>query len=255
MADQTHKHIIKELHKFCELYNIESLFVAGDYCRNFFLNPEKDPDTLEIISAFPDQSMELGSLFATEFLHEQPTVNTRTQTISIKPMGVTIEFQGKSKQSYMQHEEVLIWMRSQQLDDVPLMNNLYGRDFTLNTIVYSIQHDKFLDPTKQASVDLESKNIKSILPAELLIKYSPVSIFQAIKLSMIHDLHIDAELRTEMKNKGNILLNALSIDRILKEIVGILTIDGPEGLKVLQDYSLDKFLLHQDIKKYVNTGN
>jgi len=113
----------------------------------------------------------------------------------------------------------------------------------------------FLTLTGQAIEGFHRKIIKSILPAKMLIKYNPLAILRAIRFAMIYDFHIDAPLRLAMCGQSDQLKKYLSDDRILREIVRILRINGPEGLKMLKKFELDGLLLHPEIKEYLSLTN
>lgn len=247
--------VVSKLKYFTQIYGIESIFIVGGYCRDHVLGRPENISDIDVASAFHNQAMQLGGLFASEVLNLVPTFYHRTGTAAVNYSNETdsirVEFQGNSTNSYMYNQEVRDWLRSKNIEDVPLLNNLYGRDFTINTIIYSLIKDGFYDITQKASNDIERKVIRSILPPEMLIKYNPLSILRAIRFSLTYDFHIESELSSVMKGKQQLLKSQLSENRILKEIIKILKINSEEGLKLLRKYEIDSFLLNPEIKRYL----
>ena len=247
--------VIAKLVHFTRLYAIGSLFVVGGFAREFFMNKLWRINDIDVASAFEDEAMQLGGLFASEELKVLPKVYQRSGAAMVmyqsKFGDIKVEFQGKSINSYMHNQEVRIWMHQNNIPDIPLMNNIYGRDFTINALIFSLHNEKLYDPTKRAINGLERKRIIPLLPAKMLIKYNPLAILRAIRFALTYDFHIDPSLRTEMKSGYDDLVKSLSKDRIIKEVVRILKIKPVEGLEMLKKYNLDQILLDPEIKQYL----
>ncbi len=246
---------IAHLRHFCKLYGIPSLFVVGGFCRALYFNKRWEVNDIDVASAFHDQAVQLGGLFASEVLNTIPKFSRRHGTASVEYRGDTgaikIEFQGKSTNSYMFNEEVKNWMHEHQIEDVPMMNNIYGRDFTMNSLIMSLSDGKVHDLTGRATKDLERKLIVPLLPAEMLVKYSPVSILRAIRFAIRYDFYIDSDLRKAMKNNLQSLVDTISQERIVKEIVRILKLDSAKGLEMLKRFGLDQILMDSELREYV----
>jgi tRNA nucleotidyltransferase/poly(A) polymerase len=247
---------VKRLEYFAHLYGLDSLFVAGGYCRSLYLGDLNAVQDIDVASAYADQAVQFGGIFASEVLRSTPQFYERTGTALVVYKNdsgeeINIEFQGKSTQGYMQNEDVKAWLHTQSIPDVPLMNNIYGRDFTINAMIYSLQTKQLYDPTEFAVRDFNRQRIVSLLPAEILIKYNPLAITRAIRFSLVLGFRIDEELRAAMKAGAERLLDSFSHDRILKELVRILEVNSAEGLELIKRYNLDRVLLDPSIKQYV----
>lgn len=250
--------VVEKLRYFTRLYGINSLFIAGGYCRAVFLNRMWDLNDIDVASAYHEQAVQLGGLFASEILHTMPKFYERTGTAMVEYESefgsIKVEFQGYSPNAYMHNEEVRAWLQKNQVENVPLMNNIYGRDFTINSLIYSLENDQMYDPLHKAALDFEKKIIRSILPAHLLVKYNPLSILRAIRFALSYDFHIHEDMRFAMQSGTSILLKSLSKSRIVKEIVRILKIDAAGGLELLRYYQLNGILLNPSIQEYLDLG-
>jgi tRNA nucleotidyltransferase/poly(A) polymerase len=252
--------VIAKLKYFTKLYGIKSIFVVGGYCREHYFGKIWRVKDIDVASAYQEQARQLGGLFASEILNSAPEFYERTGTAAVEYPSefgsIRVEFQGDSINTYMHNQEVKTWMQSQGIDDVPLMNNIYGRDFTINSLIYSLHNETMYDPTNQAIRDLDRHRISSLLPAHMLIKYNPLAALRAIRFSVQYDFHIDSDLRLAIKDSGSDnLCNTLSRERVVKEVVKVLKTNGPEALDMLKRFNLDRILLHPDVKKYVYLGS
>jgi len=249
--DQLNKKIlvseaVAKLSYFAKLYGIESLFIVGGFCRELYYDKIWRVNDIDVASAFHGESMQLGNLFASEVLNTTPEIYRRSGAAAViyesEAGSIKIEFQGYSPNQYMHNQEVRQWMHDSKIEDVPLMNNIFGRDFTINSMIFSLDDEKLYDPTDLAVQDLERKRIVSLLPAELLVKYNPLAILRAIRFALTYDFTIDSDMRSAMKGGVDILCKSLSQERILKEIMRILKIDAEHGIEMLQKFNLGKFL-------------
>lgn len=254
------REVISKLSHFAKLYGIQSIFVVGGYCREHYFGKIWRVKDIDVASAYHEQARQLGGLFSSEILHSVPKFYTRTGTAAVEYPSefgsIRVEFQGDSVNSYMHNQEVKTWMQKEAIDDVPLMNNIYGRDFTINSLIYSLHHEVMYDPTEQAVRDLERKRIRSLLPAPMLIKYNPLAALRAIRFALEYGFHVDSDLRIAIKEAGiENLKKSLSEERIIKEVVKVLNTKGSEALDMLKRFELDRILLHPDVKKYVYLGS
>lgn len=244
--------VVAKLTYFAKLYNIESLFIVGGFCRELYYGKLNNVDNIEVVSAFHEEAIQFGNLFASEVLNITPDIHQNSGSLSIvyenDTGSATIEFQGYSVNQYMHNQEIKEWMRRNGVDNVPVMSNIYGRNFTVNGLIYSLDDEKIYDPTNRAVSSLEDKVLVSLLPPELLIKYSPLSILKAIHFSLTHDFDIDSSLRSAMGKGKDVLCKSFSQERILAEIVRILKVDAEKGIEMLQKYNLNQFLFTPEIK-------
>ena len=251
--------VVAKLRHFARLYGIRSIFIVGGYTREHYLGKIWRTKDIDVASAFHEQAKQLGGLFASEILNSAPRFYERTGTALVEYPSefgmIKVEFQGDSINAYMHNQEIKVWMQQKNIEDVPLMNNIYGRDFTINSLIYSLHNGRMYDPINKAIRDFERKRICSLLPAHILIKYNPLAALRAARFAIQYDFLIDSELRIAIKEAGvDNLRKSLSEERIVKEIVKVLKTDPEEGLEILKRLELDRILLHPDVKKYIYLG-
>lgn len=250
------REVIDKLQYFVKLYGIDSLFIVGGFCRSMYLDRIDEVNDIDVASAYTDQALQLGGIFASEVIGTLPTFYERTGTAAVEYVSdagkIRLEFQGNSTNSYMYNQEVIDWMRRVRLEDVPLIHNLYGRDFTINALVYSLLKKELLDPTERAEEDIQEGKIVSLLPAKILVKNNPVCILRAIRFSLLYDFRIDGRLKDEMKKNKDLLTKTLSKARLMGEFVKILKVKNKNKLDMLKDFKLDNLLLYPGLSEYLN---
>ena len=244
--------VVAHLHHFSKLYGIDTLFIVGGYCRSLYLGRRWEANDIDVASAYHDQAIQLGGLFASEILNVAPEFYHRTGTAHIEYQSklgtINIEFQGHSANAYMQNQEIKNFFHDNSIDDVPLMNNLYGRDFTINTMMYALSNKQLLDPLGQAAADMQKKVIRPVLPAQLLIKYNPLAILRAVRFSITYDFFIDPDLRAEMKQNVASLSKTISHERIVKEMIRILKTNPQQAIEAFENFGLTTILLDKEVK-------
>lgn len=233
--------ILEPISKFSKDYNI-NMFVGGDYAINQHF--DQPSDTFEIIVPHEDLLSFISSYVATEIFETK--LITKDQFYEIEVDEYIIKFQSGSLKSFMRNEEVLAFLQSIQLSNSVFNNNVYGREFTFQTILYDLKDNRYIDPLGAAIDDLKDKRIKSVLPPALLLKYSPLSILNAIKFSVKYDMFIERELKILVKENMRNLHNFMSRNRLRDNFISMLDIDEERLIKTMEDYNIN--LIPEDIK-------
>ena len=163
---------------------------------------------------------------------EELNKNSNIKIIQITKFGTSkINFKGKLIDIANTRTEAYIPKGSlpkiHQLS-VSIEKDLYRRDFTINSIAYSLNYSKniLVDPYNGLS-DLKSKLIRNIHDESF--SDDPTRIFRAIKYSSRLDFIIESETLNELKSKSK-LINDLSRPRILNEIKKSLGESSPEKI-------------------------
>ena len=240
--------LVSKLSYFTQEYDINSLFIVGDFCFNLYMDLPQKINKIEVCVAYPDQVIQLASLFATE-VNETTVISNKDTNVAIIPGEIPIEFQSKSSNRYMYNQEIQIWMQNERIQDIPIIHNLYGRDFTMNTLMYSLYTEKIYDNTKLAVKGIDDKRLITLIPPKMLVKYNPIIILEAIKLSLFYKFYINAELQNAMRSGSHLLPQYISIKQIINLIITILKIDHVKGLQLLKKYKLNNYLLLPETKK------
>lgn len=103
-----------------------------------------------------------------------------------------------------------------------LIEDLRGRDFTINAIAYNLCDETIIDPT-EGGRDLRAKVIRACLPTSL--SDDPVRILRAVRLAASLGFHIEKDTRELMKQSAS-ELGRISSERLRDEIFKML--GGPK---------------------------
>lgn len=249
--------ILQKLKTFCKTYNISTMFIVGDFCRERFAGRLSTLKEIEIFNAYPAYSKILATLFATEVLNVNPSISNEYSDLRIEytdknSESINLLFKSGILPGYLDNLPVKEWLTTNSAGSTPMEKYLCSKDFTINTLVYSFETGKMHDYLGVALKDFEKKNISPILPADLLVSNNPISILKAIQFSMQYDFFIDGKLKTEMRNKGSLLTKAYTPERIVVEIIKILQIGGKKGFEALKEYNLDSILTNPKIREYLD---
>ena len=106
-----------------------------------------------------------------------------------------------------------------------LIEDLRGRDFTINAIAYNLRDETLIDPT-EGGKDLRAKTIRACSPTSL--SDDPVRILRAIRQAAAFDLHIEKNTRELMKQSAN-QLGRISPERLRDEVFKILKGPKPDA--------------------------
>ena len=135
--------------------------------------------------------------------------------------------------------------------------DLFRRDFTINTLAISLNHDKFgtLIDFFGAQRDLKDKVIRII--HNLSFVEDPTRVFRAIRFANRYDFTLGKLTSSLIKNTIKLnFLKKLSGLRLFSELKQILEEDNPvPAIETLKDYSLEK-IIHPDLvigKETINT--
>jgi tRNA nucleotidyltransferase/poly(A) polymerase len=119
-----------------------------------------------------------------------------------------------------------------------LKEELYSRDFTINTLLQPMDLSKEpLDLTSMALDDIKNKILRTPVNPALTIGYDPRRILRAIKLTIKFDLHIQPDLAEALvKYRGGI--RDISLNHIKKQVNQMLKIDAKKTIQMLSEYKL-----------------
>lgn len=123
-------------------------------------------------------------------------------------------------------------------DVTSLKEELFSRDFTINTLLQPMDLSKKpLDLTAMALDDIKDKKLRTPVNPELTIGYDPRRILRAVKLAIKFDLHMQPDLEEAMvKYRGSI--RDVSLNHIKKQVNQMLKMDSKKTIHLLSRYKL-----------------
>ncbi len=228
--------IFEIVSKAAKQLGIES-YVIGGYVRDFLLerNTKKDIDIVALGSG-----IELA-LRVAELLPNKPKVQVfKTYgTAMLRFQEIEIEFVGARKESY--HFE----SRNPVVEDGSLTDDQNRRDFTMNTLAFSLNEKNYgqlIDPFNGLT-DLKNKIIRTPLDAAITFSDDPLRMLRAIRFATQLDFTIEEKsLASIAKNYERIKI--ISGERIVEELHKILATNTPSvGFILLYQTGLLELIL------------
>ena len=159
----------------------------------------------EIQKIFPD------SFYENDF----GTVGVKTDTIGI--VEVT-PYRVESEYADSRHPNKVSWAKTIEED-------LARRDFTINSLAYSIQTGELIDPFK-GETDIEKKLIRTVGNPDERFGEDALRMFRALRFASELNFAIELETQTSI-GKNAELLAKISKERIKDELIKIIMSDNP----------------------------
>lgn len=216
--------------------NVKS-YVIGGFVRDFFLErgAQTDIDILAIGSG-----IELAKKVS-HLLPKKPKVQIfKTYgTAMLRYENIEIEFVGARKESYLEHS------RNPAITEGSLSDDQDRRDFTINTMAFSLNKDDFgslLDPFEGMD-DLNSKIIRTPLDPDITYSDDPLRMLRAIRFASQLDFDIEKNSLDAIKSNSE-RIKIITKERIVTELHKILASDKPSvGFLLLNKTGLLKEVL------------
>ncbi len=192
------------------------------------------------ISGIKDIDISTGdksSLVLAETLHRKlPNSNYRTYDdghASLDFRGIHIDFSSNFISPGVKDE-----LRKMNIKDVDSMKlELYSRDFTMNTLLESLDFTTIYDLTGEAIGDIQAGTIKCPIDPEITISVDPRRILRAIKFAVRFDFKIEDKLKNAMLNNKN-KIQELPVKFVRDKINEIVLTDNDEGIEKLIEYKI-----------------
>lgn len=118
-----------------------------------------------------------------------------------------------------------------------MKKELYSRDFTMNTLLESLDFAGIYDITGEAIGDIQAGIIKCPINPEISIGVDPRRILRAIKFAVKFGFKIDDNLKIAMKNNRDKIVN-LPVKFVQNKISEIVKIDDEQGIEMLIEYKI-----------------
>lgn len=224
--------VFKVVSQICNEYELEA-YVIGGFVRDILLErPSKDIDIVVV-----GNGIELAEKAAKTLRVKQVSVFKNYGTAHFKYKDLDIEFVGARKESYQENS------RNPSVKSGTIKDDQLRRDFTINALAISLQHQNFgelIDPFNGLK-DLENGILKTPLdPIQTYID-DPLRMLRAIRFATQLEFKIEYNsLQAILDNCER--LKIISQERITDELNKIILAKEPSrGFKLLESTKL----LHQ----------
>jgi len=212
-------------------------FVIGGYVRDYVLKRDNAKD-IDIVTV--GNGILLAKKVASKLKNTtEVKVFKNFGTAMIKSHGIELEFVGARKESYQRNS------RKPFVENGTLEDDQNRRDFTINALALSLNHDSFGDLTDPFNglLDLKNKVIKTPLEPGITYSDDPLRMMRAIRFATQLNFTIEeSSLQAITTNKER--LKIVSKERIVDELNKILAAHKPSiGLALLHKTQLLELIL------------
>lgn len=119
---------------------------------------------------------------------------------------------------------------------------LFSRDFTVNTLLMSLNLDEFVDISKKGVSDIKNKIIDSVLSPEISLGNDDKRVIRAIYLAAKLDFELSDKVADYIKNNGNVVIPKLKINFVKEKISKALTYNKDKTIKLINDLNLTQVI-------------
>jgi len=231
---------IQEIAKLIEGTEYENnVYIAGGWCRDQAIGrPNKD---IDFVVNLPG-----GGIFFATWLTKKlgvykkdsnPIIYGRFGTACFRAFDTEFESVMSRKEAYE------IGSRKPSVKFGSIHDDVYRRDFTINSLLYNISTRQMIDITGQGLSDIMDKLIKTPINPDNTFIEDPLRMLRAVRFSCVLGFDIDkTTLDSIAKNSKH--LQSISYERINAELTKILTSDYPSfGINTLVETQLMRYII------------
>jgi tRNA nucleotidyltransferase/poly(A) polymerase len=226
--------LLSEIEQVAKRYGLSKPFLVGGIPRDRVLGTrgkKSDIKDFDITTGNKD-ALKLAAILGKLY----PDSNYRTYDdghASVDIRGVHFDFSSNFVAPGVTKE-----LKGSGVSDVDDMKaELYSRDFTINTLLESLDFQHIYDLTGEGIDDLKAGLLKTPIDPEITIGTDPRRILRAIKFSIKFDLKIDDKLKQAMLNHRE-KIKTLPTKFVQDKINEIVMLDADKGIDLLIKYKL-----------------
>jgi poly(A) polymerase len=205
-------------------------YAVGGFVRDIFLKRDsKDVDFVTIGSGIA-----LAEAVSNRLEKSYLNVFKNFGTAQIKTEDWEFEFVGARKESYDRNS------RKPKVEDGTFEDDIYRRDFTINTLAISLQRESYgeLIDTFNGLDDLQNGIIKTPLEPTVTFSDDPLRMMRAVRFATQLNFKIEDNTFAALKSEAN-RLKIISQERITDELQKVIATPKPSiGFKILFDTKL-----------------
>jgi poly(A) polymerase len=200
-----------------------ALWIVGGYVRDKILGFQSDGDDVDIV--LEGSSSELAKLLNDAGIAEHPPVTyPRFGTAMLTVKGVNVELVTARRESYAEGSR-----KPEQVEPATIAEDALRRDFTINTLLENLHTGEIQDPLGKGREDIERGVIRTPLPPADTFADDPLRMLRAIRFAARFGFVIDSITWYAIIEKGVLLTQTVSGERIRDEFCKILMAKQPTG--------------------------
>ncbi len=231
--DKKNDELIKTIGEIADKYNFE-VYAVGGYVRDRILSRERKEIDLLVVG----DGIEFARIISKELKTKDLTIYKNFGTALIIYNNYKIEFVGSRRESYTKNS------RKPKIEPGTFEDDIKRRDFTINTLAFSINSKNFgeIIDLFNGYEDLKNKIIKTPLDPLITFSDDPLRIMRAIRFATQLNFQIDEKTLKAIELIRE-RLSIVSHERIVDEFFKIMMSDKPSiGLALMYQTKVLEFL-------------
>ena len=185
------------------------LYIAGGMVRDLLMGVDHqqcDMD-LDITASKPGDALMAAYQMVLDEHLPSPDIHkwTGVATVSISTescvVPVSIDFKGER----VYRTWVYDWLKQNNLPTDYLSVDVFGRDFTIDSLLVSVDLEQILDISQLGVKDIEDKRLRTLIDPDVAIKNSPIIMLRALRFMKQFDMTIDKDLDEAIKNNSMLI--------------------------------------------------
>ncbi len=210
-------------------------YAVGGFVRDHVMG--KISSDLDIVVELDNGGMKLAEFLYEKGISSRPVIFKNFGTAFVLIKNQKIEFVMTRKESYRAKD------RKPEVEAGNLKEDIFRRDFTINSLVMNISTKKIADISGLGISDIKNKTIRSTSNPEIIFSEDPLRMLRAVRFAVQLDFKIEAKTEKGIWNNHD-KLEFISWERRKDEFIKIITLSKPaKGLKMLIRFGLMKNLI------------
>lgn len=209
-------------------------FIAGGFIRDRVMG--KESNDLDIVVSLPEGGINLAQLLYKKGISSRPVIFQRFGTAQVIISGNKIEFVMARKESYRNKS------RKPDVVQGTITEDIYRRDFTVNSLIMNVMNDEIHDITDKGIADIKAKIIRATSQPDIIFTEDPLRMLRAVRFAVQLKFSIEDNTMSGIIRNAQ-MLQHISRERIRDELIKILLSSAPaDGIRML---------VHSGIMQYI----
>ncbi|MCF7793066.1 MAG: CCA tRNA nucleotidyltransferase [Candidatus Cloacimonetes bacterium] len=205
-------------------------FLVGGYVRDQVMG--KESDDIDIVVCLPNGGHKLAKFLHQKSVSSRPVIYDNFGTALVQIDNCKIEMVMTRKESYRDKN------RKPEVELGSLEDDVFRRDFTVNSLLQDVVSGKILDITDKGKADIETGIIRSTSDPDIIFKEDPLRMLRAVRFAARFNFQIEENTRKGILRNSE-MLQHISWERRRDELEKMIVEDDPTpALEMLVKFNL-----------------
>lgn len=210
-------------------------YVVGGYVRDMLMDIVSDD--IDVVVSMPEGGRKLADFLYEKKVASRPVIYDNFGTALAEIKGYKVEFVMTRKECYRDKD------RKPEVAGGTLTEDIYRRDFTINSLLLDVITGEIKDITGKGLSDIEKGIIRSTSEPDIIFKEDPLRMLRAVRFASRFNFQIEKNTQDGIRKNAK-MLQHISWERRRDEFTKMLAQRNPiPALKLLLDFGLLKYVV------------